>query len=59
MIVLSRSQVSHVALRRLRFALYVLTLTGQPYLVPHPYLRSARLCWSTASTTCKTLVANH
>ena len=59
MVILTRKQVERAQARRLRFALYVLTLTGQPYLVPHPYLRSARLCWSTASTTHKTIVANH
>lgn len=59
MVILTSKQVERAQARRLRFALYVLTLTGQPYLVPHPYLRSARLCWSTASTTRKTLVANH
>ena len=59
MIVLYKRQIDKAQARRLRFALYVLTLTGQPYLVPHPYLRSARLCWSTASTTRKILVANH
>ena len=59
MIVLSRSQVSRVALRRLRFALYVLQATGQPYPVPHPYIRAQRLCWSTAHATRKTIPANH
>lgn len=59
MLVLSRKQVDKAVARRLRFALYVLQATGLPYLVPHPYLRSSRLCWSTAHATRKTIPANH
>ena len=59
MIVLTRSQVNRVTLRRLRFALYVLQATGEAYLVPHPYIRAQRLCWSTAHATRKTIPANH
>ena len=59
MLVLSRTQVAKAQARRLRFAFYVLQATGQAYLVPHPYVRSSRLCWSTAHATRKTLRANH
>ena len=59
MLVLSLSQVIRVRQRRLRFALYVLQATGQPYPVPHPYIRAQRLCWSTAHATRKTIPANH
>lgn len=59
MLVLTREQIEKVQARRLRLSLYVLLFTGQPYPVPHPYLRTFRLCWSTASATRKTLVAKH
>ena len=59
MTVFTRKQLDKIAARRLRLSLYVLLFTGQPYLVPHPYLRTSRLCWSTASATRKTLVAKH
>ena len=59
MLVLTRKQIDHVQARRLRFIQYVLLFTGQPYPVPHPYIRAQRLCWSTEHATRKTIPANH
>jgi hypothetical protein len=58
-LILTRQQVEKVKARRIRFAARVLILTGCPYLVSHPFVRSNRLCWSSASATLSTIVGKH
>ena len=58
MLVLYRKQLDKVAARKIRLAVWLQAYTGKMVVLPHPYLRSFRLVWSSTAKP-GTLVANH
>ena len=58
MVVLTRKQVDKVASRKLRLALWLAHYTGELAILPHPFIRSHRLVWSSSAKP-GSLVALH
>lgn len=58
MLVLYRKQLDKIAARKVRLAVWLQAYTGRMAILPHPYLRSFRLVWSSSARP-GTLVANH
>ena len=58
MVVLHRKQLDKIAARKIWLAVWLQAPTGRMVILPHPYLRSFRLVWSSSAKP-GTLVANH